>query len=289
MKQVMACVALMGLLGAPSVKAQQKEFKEEIKKEVSFANKSGDNILVVQNLNGSIAVEGYDGESVQLSVEKSVWAKNTKDLELGKQEIGVKILQEGNEIIVHADVPNMHYKDGHLTSVDCNNYQQPSYDHQLNFTVRVPKKTKLVVGAINNGEVVVANTRGSYLKANNINGGIELKNVTGQTEVHAINGEVTISYAVNPKAPSTYYSLNGDINITYQEDLSAEIAFKSMNGELFTDFDIAGQYAKTSKNQSGEGNKVKYKYEAKPIVQIGNGALFHDFETLNGDVIIKKI
>jgi len=93
----------------------------------------------------------------------------------------------------------------------------------------------------------------------------------------------------NPTASSTYYSLNGDINITYQKDLSADIVFKSMNGELFTDFDIAKQFAKTTKDESGKENRIKYKYESKPVVQIGKGGIDFNFETLNGDVIIKKI
>ncbi len=289
MKKVIVCALFAVAAMTQGVNAQKNEFKEDIEKELAFSNSSDENVLIVQNLNGSITVEGYDGDKVQLLVEKRVWARSNEKLEKGKREIGIKVLQEGNTLVVHADVPNMEYKKEHLTSIDCHNYEQPSYDHRLNFKLKMPKNIKLVVGTINNGEVVISNTRGNYLKANNINGGIALKNVTGQTEVHAINGEVQISYAANPKAASTYYSLNGDINITYQKDLSAEIAFKSMNGELFTDFEIAKQYAKTSKNESGKESGATYKYEAKPIVQIGGGALFHDFETLNGDVIIKKI
>ena len=59
-----------------------------------------------------------------------------------------------------------------------------------------------------------------------------------------------------------------------------------MNGELFTDFDINKQFMETNKETSG---KAKYKYEAKPVVQIGNGQVDFDFETLNGNVFIKKI
>ncbi len=290
MKKVVVCAIVAIATVVQGANAQKKEFKEEIKKEVSFpSSDSSENLLIVQNMNGSITVEGYDGNVVELLVEKSVWAKTEEKLTLGKQEIGVKVLRQDKEIVLHAQVPNMEYKNGHLSAIDCNNWEAPPYDHQLNFKVRVPRDTRLSVGTINQGEVMVANMNGSYLKANNINGGIDLNNVTGKTEVHAINGEVKISYAANPAESSTYYSLNGDINITYQEDLSAEIAFKSMNGELFTDFDIAGQYAKTIKNEPGEGKDAKYQFEAKPIVQIGNGALFHDFETLNGNVILKKI
>lgn len=268
-------------------KAQKTAFKEVIKEELYFA-KTVDRMLEVQNLNGSISVQGYDGDLVLVEVEKTINAENQTDLELGKKEIGIKVLREDNRLIVYPDVPNMHYKDGRFTSINCDRWEEPTYHHVLNFSVKLPKNSKLKVGTINEGEVHVKNTRGSFIEANNINGGIELTNITGQTKVHCINGEVGISYANNPSSASTYYSLNGDINITYQKDLSAEIAFKSMNGELFTDFEITMQYAKTTKDKSGKKN-TKYRYESKPVVQIGSGGLSFDFETLNGDVIIKKI
>ncbi len=289
MKRGIVCAVLAMTFTVQGAKAQKKEFKQLIKKELSYENKTGDNMLEVHNLSGSITVEGYDGAIVLVEVEKIILASKTNDLELGKKEIGVKVLQEGDKLIVYPDVPNMHYKNGRFTNIDCNGWEESPYDHTLNFRVKMPKTNKLKVGAINNGEVIVMNTRGNFIQANNINGGIHLKNITGQTKVHCINGEVMISYAANPTQSSIYYSLNGDINITYQKDLSADIAFKSMNGELFTDFDISKQYAKTTKGEGDRDGKARYKYESKPIVQIGKGGLDFDFETLNGNVIIKKI
>jgi len=288
MKKAIMCITLVAFLGLQSAKAQKKEFNETIKKELAYASTDGNRMLEVQNLNGSISVEGYDGQVVLLEVEKTIRARSTDDLELGKKEIGIKVLQQGDKLVVYPQVPNMHYKDGRFTNIDCNGWEESPYEHTLNIKVKMPKNSKLKVGAINNGEVVVKNTRGSYIEANNINGGIELSNITGQTKVHCINGEVGIAYAVNPTLASTYYSLNGDINITYKKGLSADVAFKSMNGELFTDFEIVKQFAKTTKDESGKKN-TKYRYESKPVVQIGKGGLSFDFETLNGDVIIKKI
>lgn len=289
MKQSIIGIALVTILGIHTATAQKKEFKEVIKKELSYENSGSDRMLEVQNLNGSITLEGYDGDIVLVEVEKIISARNTNDLELGKKEIGVKVLHADGKLIVYPDVPNMHFKEGRFTSINCDRWEESPYEHTLNFRIKMPKNSKLKVGAINNGEVLVKNTTGSYIKANNINGGIALVNITGQTEVHCINGGVSISYADNPTAPSTYYSLNGDINITYQKDLSADIAFKSMNGELFTDFDITKQFAKTTKDESGKDSKSKFRYESKPVVQIGKGGMDFDFETLNGDVIIKKI
>ncbi len=289
MRKVIVYAVLVTSFGIQHTKAQKKEFKEVIKKTLSYENTSNDNMLEIQNLNGSITVEGYDGAVVLVEVEKTISASGTDDLELGKREIGIKVFREGNKLVIYPDVPNMHYKDGRFTNIDCGRWEEPSYHHTLNFRVQMPKNNKLKVGAINNGEVLVKNTHGSFIEARNINGGIELKDITGRTEVHCINGAVSISYMSNPTASSTYYSLNGDINITYQKDLSADIVFKSMNGELFTDFDIARQFAKTTKDESSKRNRIKYKYESKPVVQIGKGGIDFNFETLNGDVIIKKI
>lgn len=289
MKRTIVCAVIAISLTLQYVKAQQKEFKEKIVKDISFKTEKGERTLIVQNLNGNISVEGYSGNAVQVIVEKTIQANRQEDVDLGKKEIGVNINAVENEIIIHAEVPNLEYRNGLLTSMCKNNYTELPYDHKLNFTIKVPKKVKLIVGTVNLGEVEVKGTRGSYIKANNINGGIALMDITGQTDVHAINGEVGISYAENPEGPSKYYALNGDINITYQKDLSAAIAFKSMNGELFTDFDIVKQYAKTSKNTSNKKGKLRFKYESRPIVEIGSGNLDHSFETLNGNVIIKKI
>ncbi len=287
MKNLITTVLILLLCGV--TQAQKKEFEEVIKKELSFQTNSSDNMLNIHNIFGSITVEGYDGSTVKLEVIKQISAANEEDLTQGKKEIGLKILKEGRNLIVYPDAPFVSYKDGRLKYNWCNDEDSPAYDHKLEFKVKMPRNSGLKVSTVNDGEIEVKNTRGNYVKANNINGGIALKNITGKTEVHAINGEVSISYASNPKETSSYYSLNGDINITYQKNLSAAISFTSMNGELYTDFKVAKQYAKTSKNSSGKGQQVKYKYESKPIVEIGNGGVDFDFETLNGDVIIKKI
>lgn len=286
MKQLILALSLVLWVGVQSSKAQEKEFSERIKKEVPLANRS-DNALIIKNVFGSVTVEGYSGNEVVVDVKRSIWAETTADLELGKQELQLKVIQEADRVLLRPDAPYINFDDEKLRFNWCNN-DELTYSHRLDFTVRVPNSVKIIVSAVNDGEVVVKNTKGEYLKASNINGGITLNNVTGKTKVNCINGAVSISYASNPDEASEYYSLNGDINISYQESLSANISFKSMNGDMFTDFDINKQFMQTNK-QAGKGSKPKYRYETKPVVQIGAGKVNYDFETLNGDVYIKKI
>ncbi|MBS9460854.1 DUF4097 family beta strand repeat protein [Flagellimonas sp. 389] len=285
MKQLILMVFLISFLGMQSCNAQQKKHKEQIKKEVPLSN-GVENRLVIKNVFGSIAVEGYSGNKVLVEVEKIISADNAKDLELGKKELNLKIVQEENLVILHPDAPYVEFDKENLRYNWCNKNEEPPYEHRLNFTVKVPKSIQIDVSTVNDGEVLVENTNGNSVKAENINGGIALTNITGKTDVNCINGPVNISYADNPKSSSKYYALNGDINISYQKALSANISFKSMNGELFTDFNINKQFMETNKET---GDKAKYKYEAKPVVQIGSGQVDFDFETLNGNVFIKKI
>ncbi|GMN11624.1 hypothetical protein MTsPCn9_24980 [Croceitalea sp. MTPC9] len=287
MKKTILTSLLTAFIAVHFVNAQEATFKEQIKKEIAFESNSKENTLILNNIFGSVKVEGYEGNQIQLVVDKKITADNTSDLETGKKELIIKVLERGNKIFIHPSAPYMEFDEEGLRYNWCNNYEEPAYKHQTDFTLKVPKNIKLDISTVNDGEVTVKNMRGDFIKANNVNGGISLINITGQTKVHCINGEVEITYADNPTNASKYYSLNGDINVTYQNALSADVSFKSMNGELFTDFEIEKQFNRT--NKSSKNNKAKFKYESKPVVQIGKGGIDYDFETLNGNVFIKKI
>lgn len=287
MKQAITLLSLTLVMCTQKSPAQKKEFTEVIKKELELDNPSKSE-MIIKNVFGSISVEGYAGSTVFIEVKRSIHAKTLENLELGKSELQVKILQGPDRILIRPDAPYIEFDDEKLKYRWCNNSYELTYEHNLNITVKVPKTMLLDVSTVNEGEIHVKNTKSNYLTASNINGGITLTQITGKTKVNCINGPVTISYADNPKEPSEYYSLNGDINISYQEALSANITFKSMNGEMFTDFDINKQYMLTNKLPSYSG-KARYKFEAKPVVQIGDGSVDFDFETLNGNVYIKKI
>ncbi|NAY92754.1 DUF4097 family beta strand repeat protein [Muricauda sp. JGD-17] len=285
MKQLILVLSLTIWVGTACMKAQQKEFSEKISKEVPFGNTSA-NTLIIKNVFGSIDIQGYNGDKVVMEVMRIITAKSVEDLELGKKELQLKVTTDPDRLILRPDAPYIEFDDDNLRYNWCNQEEWP-YDHSLHFDVKVPWSVKINISTINDGEILVKNMKGDYLKVNNINGGITLENVSGQTDLHCINGDVSIAYVNNPTEDSKYYSLNGDINVKYQQELSANVSFKTMNGELFTDFDIAKQYMDAKR--SFEGKKAKYTYQATPKLQIGKGGIALDFETLNGDVYLKKI
>lgn len=62
-----------------------------------------------------------------------------------------------------------------------------------------------------------------------------------------------------------------------------------MNGEFYTDFqEVERLPARVTKVQEKKGDGIVYKLNAIPSVRFGKGGKIFKFETLNGNVYIKK-
>jgi DUF4097 and DUF4098 domain-containing protein YvlB len=124
---------------------------------------------------------------------------------------------------------------------------------------------------------------------NNVNEEISIKNAKGKTYAHTVNGDVTVTYLTNPAEGSSYYTINGNIKVSFQPGLSADLQFKSMNGDFYTDFPQTELLpASTTKVQEKRGGGIVYKLNAVTSVRFGKGGTTFKFETLNGNIYIKK-
>ncbi|WP_435264008.1 DUF4097 family beta strand repeat-containing protein [Tenacibaculum sp. nBUS_03] len=277
-----------------------KKFKstQTLKKELQFTTASIENILVVDNVYGSIDVEGHNGSTVLIEATRTVYADNEEDLKKGETEIGIKSSKRGNAIYVHLDSPYSHFdiEIGNFEYREFNFNNRRSYKHRtkrmykyvLNFKIKIPKKTSVDLKAINKGDITVENVHGKLLIAHNINGAISLKNVSGKTDVNALNKNIDITYANNPKEESWYRSLNGDITIKFKNNLNATISYKTLNGKFFTNFDVEKTLTKINKIKNSKRKKVKYKIDSNSHFKIGKGNVHLHFNQLNGDAIVKK-
>ena len=214
-----------------SAQRNQKDKKikktEKIIKEYEFNRDSSDNILVVDNIYGSIDVEGYNGKTIQVEVTKIISADTQKDLQIGQEEIGIKSAKKDDAIYVYLDSPYSKFdlKTGNFEHHEFNFSSRRSYKHRtkrmykyrLDFKIKVPKNASIDIKAVNNGNITVEDVHGKLLIVHNINGAIDMKNVSGTTDVNALNKDINITYSKNPTEESFYNSLNGDINIKFNE------------------------------------------------------------------------
>ncbi|MDB4293081.1 DUF4097 domain-containing protein [Maribacter sp.] len=289
MKTVKTSILLVSVLCCHLVSAQKSN--ETITKELGFSSNSSENMLVVQNVNGPIRVEGYDGNTIKIEVEKTISAKNQNSLDEGKRDIEVKIEEVGNRIYVYFESPWNHFdtsKGRYANRKNNDRWEQPKYRYYLDFKLKVPKNTNVKLATMNDGDIYAKNVQGDELIVSNLNGAITLDNVSGKTDVNALNKDINITYYKNPSGDSSYHSLNGDVNVTFKDDLNADVSFKSLNGDMYTNYDTAKLSPELVQTKTKNGKKVKYNMSSNQSYRIGSGGIKLDFNLLNGDATIKK-
>jgi DUF4097 and DUF4098 domain-containing protein YvlB len=282
-------IALMILLAGSGLicsarNDSSKEYKEQVIKEFTLSADASATTFYIYNFSGFIKVEGTSGNKVVIEIEKTLSAETSADLETGKKEFRFEYGQTGDSIIVYQAEPF----DMRPRRNNNSNHYDPPYEFSANFTVKVPSGINLSVSTLMGG-VIDVNNVGGILHVNNVNESISIKNAKAETFAHTVNGDVNVTYVTNPVKESSYRTINGDIRISYRPQLSADISFKSMNGDLFTDFDDAQLLpvsATKVKEKRGEG--MIYKLNKTTTIRIGKGGRTFSFETLNGDVFIKK-
>lgn len=278
-------ILLIAVATACNAQKSEYTFSENSTKDYTVKPNS---TVAIYNLDGNVNVEGYSGNIVQIEIKKTITAKTEALLNEAKSNFLLNFQKDSDSLIVYIAEPwdtrpNRNYK-----KAEWQNRKPIEYRVKLDFTVRVPQGVNLRASTVNGGEVLVKNVAGQ-LHVNNVNGGIAIMNAKSTTRAHTVNGDMTVSYLQNPAETSSYHTINGNIDVTYQSSLSADLTFKSMNGEYFTEFDnykLMPSEVETNKNQSGD--KTKYKISSRSPIRIGNGGIKLKFETLNGNIYIKR-
>jgi DUF4097 and DUF4098 domain-containing protein YvlB len=277
-----------------------QSFQETITKELTFEKQSSDNAVLIANMNGNVKVTGYQGDKVIVEVKKSVFGKTEARLEKGKKVLQLGVIDRADTLIFFIEdgcnsfgrLDKRRHQGNHFkgwgynwncNDGDCERHHE--FDYKMDFTVRVPAGVNVIVSTINDGDISVENVAGA-IKANNINGSIRLSNLMREADASTINGDVDVEYTMNPKSECRFYSLNGDINALFQKGLAANLSFESFNGDFYTNVnEIQSLPVMVEKSAKGEG--IRYKINGNRY-QIGNGGVFLDFETFNGNVYLKE-
>ncbi len=281
-------------LSASIISAQS--FKETISKTYTFDKKSSANAVMIFNINGDVEVEGTTGDQIIVEVQKTITAKTESRLAEGKEEIQLGSMDLADSLIFYVKGTGSEFgrnsnrwnknKEWGYHSEHHGRWEDKSYDYSMHFKVKIPMNAHIYASTINDGDVIISNTRGQ-VSAININGHIKLKQIAGKTNANTINGNVDIDYIKNPGDDSRYYTLNGDIHVNFPTTVSANMSFKSFNGSLYTNIDpLESLPAIVNKTETGKG--IKFKVETERY-KIRNGGPLLDVETFNGDAFIKEV
>ncbi len=273
---------------APIVAICGERDQKEIKKSYEVPS-SGDFHLVVENIQGDVFVEGYDGNTIELALNITVNAYNQKELSKAMEELELDEITYPDELLLRMKAPFVRYEDSPGRRRGGMRCEGPDYDYAYDFTLKVPKGVKVHASTINDGRIRITDVR-AIERSSNINGPIRIAGVAETRSISTVNGDIDITYAARPKENSKFHTINGNITLKLPEDFSADVEAKSMQGDLFSAFDYESIPPKLKVTEGRTGRTVKYEIQQTTAVRIGSteGPRFL-FETLNGDMFLKKI
>jgi hypothetical protein len=273
---------------------------ERIQRSLTFSG-AGARRLEVDNVWGSIQVAAYDGQTVEVSITRTLRARTPELLEAARKEVTLDVTEEPSLIALYVDGP---FRD---CDCDCDNCHSRSrsqaqapaqtprphrrnrgdlgYMVQYDFVIKTPRAVSLGLDTVNDGDVRVEGTAGDF-NVRNVNGGIDMVNIAGSGDAHTVNGPVTVLFQRNPTSASSFKSINGELIVYFDPSLQADLSLKTMNGKFYSDFDSTMLTATKPVAQRVDGQKFVYRFDRGTGLRVGRGGPEIRFETLNGDIRI---
>jgi len=284
MKRTIILLLLAGLVFI--LPASAKEYKvektENIQKTLNFADPSGTGEILVDNIFGSITVEGYGGKEVKLSVRKTIKARSQEILERAQREVTLDIGTEGRTIDLYVNGPFRDKdEDGR------HGWRNPGYQVHFDFDIKVPRRVDISLKTVTEGDVVVKGIEGDF-DVRNVNGKVTITEIAGSGRAHTVNGPVKVVFQRNPSEDCSFKTVNGDLDVYFTDNLSADFQLKTFHGDMLSDFPV--KYLPLKAAAQGERKDGKYVFKSNRFVsvQTGRGGPEMVMDTLNGDILIHK-
>jgi len=266
MNRIYKYTMLLGILLLGHLVTAQKG--ESISVPLSEPGQAG--TLLLYNHNGPVAIEGYNGNTVEVFVtskgSKSYNKKKNKRDGLKvipRNALGVSIVEDNNEV--------------HISSTS---------NEKKSYKIRVPRDFSLQIGTHHDGDIYVKNVVG-VLECNAHHSSIILENVGGSVIADTHHGEIEVTMTeIHKEEPMAFTTYHGDIEITFPTNIGAILKMKSGKGEIYTDYEIEMFDQEVERSNDRGIKKIKLGGWTKGRVGDGGPQLLMD--TYHGDIIIRK-
>jgi hypothetical protein len=232
-------------------------------------------VVIVKNIIGPIRVTGHDGNSVEMRATETVRGDLQADIERARAEMQLRTESEPGRVAIR------------VRPIDENGGRRgwDGYSVEYDIEVRVPRNAAIEIATVNDGDVTVEGVNGAF-ELRNVNGAVRLVGAAGSGTINTVNGDVDATFARVPAEPSSFRTVNGELDVTFPASLSAELAFHTMQGDVFTDFDVES-LSEPPEVRRDRGRYVMSTNRATAF-RVGTGGERHSFNTLNGDIFVRK-
>jgi DUF4097 and DUF4098 domain-containing protein YvlB len=239
--RALTTAALLAVSSLPLRAATNEQFHEIV------PLSSGGSFLL-ENVNGSVQVEGWDRDEVEVSAIKSS-DTDVRDLE----QVKIEVESVPGQVAVRTCYPN---GEGAEVAVE--------------YRVHVPYRVLLGSVETVNGSVVVKGVDGSG-DLRSVNGNVEVLDSAGRFNAKTTNGNLHLELRrLVDGGPMNIETVNGSVVLGLPSDGRANVKVLSMNGDLTSDLPVT----------STAGNLAAHTFRAK----LGAGGGNISVRTVNGGV-----
>jgi hypothetical protein len=232
----------------------------------------------VDNVNGYVHVIADGGSEVEMRAHKTIRAETDADLAQAQKEVSLDMQEQNGTVSILYDAP---WRCREHAS-NCGDHHRRFYEVIYDIDLRVPRGSRLAVSTVNNGDVQVKNSSGSF-EVRNVNGAISMEGISGSGEVKTVNGPISIRFVKEPSEACIMKTVNGSVDAYFPRHLSADLLFKTFNGQVYTDFDVTPR-SSAEQQPARDGGKFVYRSNRFIAGRVGQGGREYSFETLNGDI-----
>lgn len=242
---VVAGVFLLAVLAGPAQAYDQRY-------ERSFPLHAGGS-FAVSNVNGSVEVEGWEREEVQVLA-----VKHSKTNPPDESRVKIEVEATPNAVEVRTRYP---HEDG--------------LDVTVEYHIRVPARLTQAHVETVNGSVRLQGVE-SAGELRTVNGDVEVLDGAGRLSARTTNGNVRLDLASlggDSKEPVVVETINGSVVLELSAAVDVEFEVRSLNGEFFSELPLAVQ----SSERAGE-------FRAR----LGRGGCTLRLRTVNGAIRIVR-
>ena len=219
-------------------------------------------VIEIRGVSGDIRAEGYNGNEVQVTADKS-----GRDAD----EVRIVVVPSEQGVTICALYPSR--------DRDRENTCEPGGGHmntrdtraRVDFRVKVPQNIRFIGSTVNGS--VEATGLGRWAKVGSVNGSLRVE-TAAWAEASTVNGSINARFGRADWPGRLHLStVNGRIELEIAGELNADVDTSSVNGSVETDFPITIQGRMRRGSLRGT---------------IGKGGRELELNTVNGDMEIRK-
>jgi DUF4097 and DUF4098 domain-containing protein YvlB len=228
---------------------------------------TGDEVVVnLSNTNGSVWVEAWDEDFVELVAEKRVDSSRASQAEEAFEDIEILVHEGDGRLEIETKLPGG-------TSGLMSWLFGRSRNGSVSYELRVPRVAELELRTVN-GNVATEGAWGSQ-ELRSTNGRIEVDAAEGGVDAHTTNGSIRVEIGDASSQPDVRLrSTNGGITLELPAYIEGRLEARTVNGSVKTDLPVSIEGGVSRRRLHGELN--------------GGGASRIELTTTNGSIRINE-